>query len=579
MAETSTAVTIKVKDKSGNELSNAAVMAVSITFSANAVPCAELTLKDGDIAKREFARSNDANFQPGGELSIELGNDTETKPVFKGIVVRQQLFAGKGGQTRIVLELKDAAVKMTHVRKARHFLDQKDNEIIETLIGDHGLSAKVDSDFETQHEKMVQFQASDWDFMVMRAEAGGKVVLVNLEEVVVTKPEIKETGDSPKATLGDNIFEAEMEVESRDQYAAGAATAWDHAGLELLEDAATDPGASAESGSLGGSTLAGSLGEGEFKLRHSGELPDTELTAWSSATLQRSRLSKVRGRIQLRGSADFVAGMTVVLDGFSDPFNGAAYVSGVRHDVRNGIWYSQLELGLPFELHVERKPLAIEPAAGGLLPPMRGLYIGTVKETADDPQSFFRVLVKIPVIDDAEDGIWCRVAHPDAGASHTVFFQPDIGDEVVVGFLQEDPRFGIVLGSLHNSGDNAPAIEGNDEYLQKGIVTKEGLKLTFNDEDKIILLETPAGKKITADEKEGVILLEDENGNKIEMSSDGITIESAGDINIKATGDVNIEGMNISQAASAQFKAEGSAGIEVSSSAIAVLKGSLVQIN
>lgn len=579
MAETSTAVTIKVKDKSGNELPNASVMAVSITYMANAVPSAELTLKDGDIAKREFLRSNDANFQPGGELSIELGNSTETKPVFKGIVVRQQLFAGKGGQTRIVLELKDASVKMSHVRKARNFLDQKDNEIIETLIGDHGLTPKVDSDFETQHEKMVQYQATDWDFMVMRAEAGGKIVLVNLEEVVVTKPEIKETGDSPKATLGDNIFEAEMEIESRDQYAAGAATAWDHSGLELLEDPASDPGASAESGSLSGSTVAEALGEAEFKLRHTGELPDTELTAWSTATLQRSRLSKVRGRIQLRGNADYVAGMTVVLDGFSDPFNGAAYVSGVRHDVRNGVWYSQLEIGLPFELHVEQKPLAIEPPAGGLLPPMRGLYIGTVKETADDPQSFFRVLVKIPVIDDAEDGIWCRVAHPDAGASHTVFFQPDIGDEVVVGFLQEDPRFGIVIGSLHNSGDNAPAIDGNDEYLKKGIVTKEGLKLTFNDEDKIILLETPAGNKITADDKEEMIQLEDKNGNKVLLNKDGITLESAADIILKATGDVTIEGINITSTASAQFKAEGSGGVEVSSSAIAILKGSLVQIN
>lgn len=579
MADSSTAITIKVKDKGGNELANASVIALSVTYLANAVPSAELTLMDGDIAKREFPRSNDANYQPGGELSIELGNTTETFPVFKGIVVRQQLYASAGGQTRIVLALKDASVKMSHVRKARNFLDQKDNEIIETLIGDHGLTAKVDSDFETQHEKMVQYQASDWDFMVMRAEANGKVVLVNMDEVVVTKPEIKETGDSPKATLGDNIFEAEMEIESRDQYAAGAAAAWDHSGQELLEDPASDPGAAAESGSLGGSTIGGTLGEAEFKLRHTGELPDTELTAWSTATLQRSRLSKVRGRIMLRGSADFVIGMTVVLDGFSDPFNGAAYVSGVRHDVRNGMWNSSLELGLPFQLHVEQQPLAVEPPAGGLLPPMRGLYIGTVKETADDPQSFFRVLVKIPVIDDAEDGIWCRVAHPDAGASHTVFFQPDIGDEVVIGFLQEDPRFGIVLGSLHNSGDNAPAIEGNDEYLKKGIVTKEGLKLTFNDEDKVILLETPAGKKITADEKEGLILLEDENGNKVELSSDGITIESAGDINIKATGDINIEGTNISQAANAQFKAEGGAGIEVSSSAIAVLKGSLVQIN
>ncbi len=63
------------------------------------------------------------------------------------------------------------------------------------------------------------------------------------------------------------------------------------------------------------------------------------------------------------------------------------------------------------------------------------------------------------------------------------------------------------------------------------------------------------------------------------MDSSGIVMESTGDISIKASGDVNIEGTNVSIKANAEFKAEGSAGAEVSTSAIAVLKGSLVQIN
>ena len=40
-----------------------------------------------------------------------------------------------------------------------------------------------------------------------------------------------------------------------------------------------------------------------------------------------------------------------------------------------------------------------------------------------------------------------------------------------------------------------------------------------------------------------------------------------------------MEGTNITLTANAQFKAEGSAGAELSTGAIAVLKGSLVQIN
>lgn len=58
------------------------------------------------------------------------------------------------------------------------------------------------------------------------------------------------------------------------------------------------------------------------------------------------------------------------------------------------------------------------------------------------------------------------------------------------------------------------------------------------------------------DEDEGSITLEDENGNKVVMNSDGITIESAKDIIMKATGDIKAEGINVNQKASASFKAE-----------------------
>ena len=92
-------------------------------------------------------------------------------------------------------------------------------------------------------------------------------------------------------------------------------------------------------------------------------------------------------------------------------------------------------------------------------------------------------------------------------------------------------------------------------------------------------MESPNGKSIVMDEDAGVIKLEDENGNKITMNADGITIESKKKIILKTTDDIETEGMNIKNTAKASFKADGSAGLELTSSAIAKLKGSLVQIN
>ena len=131
---------------------------------------------------------------------------------------------------------------------------------------------------------------------------------------------------------------------------------------------------------------------------------------------------------------------------------------------------------------------------------------------------------------------------------------------------------------LHSSAKPSP-IEASDDNHEKGIVTRDELKLLFNDDLKSIEVSTPNGNKVLLSDDEGGITLEDENGNKLVMSSDGIAIESAKDLILKATGDTTVEGVNIGINASAEFKAEGGAGAEVSTGAIAVLKGSLVQIN
>ncbi len=122
-------------------------------------------------------------------------------------------------------------------------------------------------------------------------------------------------------------------------------------------------------------------------------------------------------------------------------------------------------------------------------------------------------------------------------------------------------------------------IPAKDDNHEKGLVTRSKMRLHFDDEKKIMTLDTPSGNKVVLDEDGKNILIQDQNGNKITLDSKGITLESAKDIVLKATGDIKAEGVNIQQKAQAQFKAEGSAGLEVSTSAIATVKGSMVKIN
>jgi uncharacterized protein involved in type VI secretion and phage assembly len=197
----------------------------------------------------------------------------------------------------------------------------------------------------------------------------------------------------------------------------------------------------------------------------------------------------------------------------------------------------------------------------------------------EDPDGEYRVKVKIPVISSESEGVWSRVATLDAGNSRGTFFRPEVDDEVVVGFVNDDPRDPVILGMLHSSSLASP-LEPEENNYKKGYYSKEKLILLFDDEKKVISIETPNGNKLVISDEDKGLSMEDENGNKFMLNADGITMESAKDLIVKASsGDITLEGTNINIKASAQFKAEGSGGAEVSTSGQAVLKGSLVAIN
>jgi len=253
-------------------------------------------------------------------------------------------------------------------------------------------------------------------------------------------------------------------------------------------------------------------------------------------------------------------------------------VSGVRHEISTKNWETDVAFGLSTETLAASQNRVAGPGANGLLPPMEGLQLGLVTALEGDPDGEERIQVHVPAIDPAGEGTWARLATLDAGASRGVVFRPEIGDEVVLGFLDRDPRNPVVLGQLHSSAKASPFPPADDNH-EKGLVTRSGIELRFDDDKKVVVLKTPNGNTLTVSDEDGGLKLEDESGNTLTLDSSGITLDSASDLTLKAAGDVKVEGSNVEATAQAQFKAEGSAGAEVSSSANTTIKGSMVQIN
>ncbi|MBN8640452.1 MAG: type VI secretion system tip protein VgrG [Flavobacteriales bacterium] len=558
----------------GEELSKTyQVKSIVIQNEVNRIPMAQIVLVDGEASERDFKLSNEELLIPGKKIEITAGYHNDEETIYKGIIIKHSIKI-KGGASLLIIECKDETVKLTIGRKSKYFYDVKDSEAFEEIIDAYGLEKEVEAT-NFSHKELVQYNTSDWDFIVSRAQANGKLCFVENGKIKISKPDLTSTSVET-VTFGATLLDFDAEMDARNQFAKVSSYSWDYTNQELVEIEAKDPSVSLN-GNLTSSDLAGIIELENLELRHGGTITEVELQDWADAKLLFQQLSKIRGRAKFQGIPAVKPNTIITLEGVGDRFNGKAYITGVFHEITEGNWTIDAQFGLNPEWFSETYDIHT-PTGSGILPAIKGLHVGIVSQLEEDPNGEDRILVKIPIINNEEQGIWCRVASPDAGENRGIFFRPEIEDEVIVGFVNEDPNNAIVLGMLHSSGKPAPIVASDDNH-QKGIVTRSEMKVLFDDEKKSIGIETPAGKKITLDEDQGVIIIEDENSNVITIDSAGIKMESAGNIELIATGDVTIEGTNVSIKANAQFKAEGNGGVEMSSSATAVVKGSLVQIN
>ncbi|MEO9146847.1 MAG: type VI secretion system tip protein VgrG [Ginsengibacter sp.] len=559
------------------------LLSLSISKELNRVSTASMIFRDGDAALQTFTLSNQEVFVPGKKIEISIGRDSLNKSAFKGIITKHAIKIKANGNTQLQVECMDEAVKMTIGRKNQYFENVKDSDVFDDLISKYGIKSDPETT-KLQHKELVQHNITDWDFMLLRAEANSMLVEVNDGVIKIAKPKIKK--EVLQVNYGSSVLEFEAEIDARYQFKSVNAESWDYSNQQLFKaDTTSSSFADAEQGNLSGGDIAAALSPDKFDMHHSGHKLEQELQDWVDGIMTRSRLAKIRGRARFTGFAGIKPGDTVLLSGVGDRFNGKAFVTAVRQDIGEGTWETQIQFGLdPHRYAFIHNDMDDAPTAG-LVGGIHGLQIGVVVQLESDPDGQDRIRVRIPVIDSNAQGIWTRIASLDAGDNRGAFFMPEIGDEVIVGFINDDPNDPVVLGMLHSSSKPAP-ITPQDTNNEKGFTTRSKMHLSFNDDTKTIVIDTPAGNSITIDERSMKIEIKDQSQNKITMETSGITLESPANIDIKAGAVLTLAGgasLSIG-APSLSVKADADVSIQgavakLASSGITEINGSIVKIN
>lgn len=170
--------------------------------------------------------------------------------------------------------------------------------------------------------------------------------------------------------------------------------------------------------------------------------------------------------------------------------------------------------------------------------PFAGAALAEVVSVAD-PDRRARVQVRLLAWDgvgEQDAPVWARVALPFAGDGRGAFLLPDVGDEVLVAFVNGDPRFPVVVGGLWSGSAAPPETLPGDRVDRWALVSKAGTTISIVEESQpTITLKTPAGVTGTLTDQGGGRIEFRAAGTTVTVDSKGVSIQTGATVSVSAS--------------------------------------------
>jgi uncharacterized protein involved in type VI secretion and phage assembly len=592
----------------------AGLLALTINEEVNRIPRARLDMVHRQILEDENDATNFTlipserlstpteggkphDFSPGTQVTILLGNGEEPKVVFDGYVLKHTIEVSDRNEQIVSIECKHVANRMTLHPRTRFYHHQANSKsssknkidpvseksvmeyLIQEVHSDLKLTLDVDKDLSrSEHENMTQYQCSDWDFMIMRAEANGLVCLPTGNTMKLFEPKVKGLADR-RLILGVDILGYEAQYDETVSSPNNSYASWkaNHDKVVTVIDSKANQSDNPDANKIQSDQF--------FELGAASEPIETK-SILEGETL-RQDLGKLRGLVRIKGTTEVEVGSTVAVEGFKSVWDGNAFVSGVRHEVRAGLWTMEVQCGLCNKTHAEQYGLD---TTSSMMPQTNGLLYGVVSRYKKD--QYGRELVEVEIASsnekDSSSGgeewegksVYARLSSLLASEERGAVFRPYPGDEVVLGFVSNDPRFPVVLGSVYN-GKRKPLYDLKEDKTQEEIgFSIDKWTWRINHEDGIMEMKSPDGQLIAIEEADGdgKINVQFDANNKMELSKEGLTVKAKA-ITFEAQQDVTINGTNIAASAKQNVKIEGNAKVTVEGKVNTALKGQILNVN
>lgn len=525
------------------------IISLQIKKALQYISSAEIMIKqDLNIEKLEVEGILFSDTIADQSVTIKAIFEMNEIILFEGFLVKRHFKSSVTGN-RLQLIAKSKIVNMAMNTTTEIFTSISDKEIIELICQNNGFNTKFDSTIDgkldTKYTQCVKHRISDWDYINQRAEKNSCYIYTENQEVIIISPTLDQKTNSVTASYGLNVFELEFDEDQRLQNIKNAISTFDLAQLEP-NSIVSDRNSYDASLSIKGEENF--INYKIFNEIESGNLLD------SYDHLQ--DFSGVNGLVHIYADFTPKCGDLINFNGFGDLDSKQLLISAVMHDYSEGGFSTYIQFGLDHKTfqnkYLSRSSATLKPFT----------ISGIVQAIEDDPDNLNRIQIKIPLWKDTQEGLWARHSTLYAGSDYGLILLPEIGDEVLVSFIGDDLDSPVILGSIFSP--KFPPFENSDDSNSiKCLITKKGMKWSWDDEKGIHEISTASGNKIIVSEDDKSIIITDENGNEIELKNGSVKIESQKDLQIKAANKITMEATTI----------------DIIASGITKVKGSLIKIN
>jgi uncharacterized protein involved in type VI secretion and phage assembly len=556
-----------------------------VQLGLRAIGRATLVFADGDMASGTFEVLEGVHI--GDDVVVEAGFDN-VRQLFHGTITSVASSIGGHNEARTILTIQDGGYDLLRNADLETFTNLSLKDIVTRLVSGAGLTAGT-IDLPTTPVKYAMRNDTVLGLIDEIAERTGRDWCITDRTFAMWPAATGGVTDSTSYTITYGIDVLAWQVKQTGT------------GTTKVTVRGWDP--VAQSAVVGTSNSPSSRAAFDVSQPGSPTFERVDARAatrsQSDATLAAQAIAARTGRVVAKGKVQLAGGMLpggVLTASGLGPANGEYYVREVTHDLADGNGLTEFVVG-------DRDPVQLSDPWNENAPvssfKRSGLAVGIV-DNVQDPDKLGRVSVSLSTASDQATSAWARVLSLGAGSGRGQVVIPEVGDEVLIGFEDDDVTRPVVLGGLFGSTAKSPteAVDANGAVVTRALTSRLGHSLIMSDgttpatqhvqlaiaglEHALRIGKDRADLKVPS----GIPLKITSGSAFIEFDGNGGIVIDATTIKIKATSKVEITATDVEAKANAGLKLQGTqASLKgtgmgvVEAGGILEVKGAMVKIN